>query len=170
MSEQAVSLVRSLALVVLVPLLLAGCFGEPETGPVKIRYGRDICDFCRMIISDPRFAAQIRGGPKHKAYKFDDIGDGIHFLEQQEWKDDPKVEFYVMNSEDAETWLDAYKAHYVRGQPTPMDYGYAAVPDAREDAFTYNEMAEKVREAGPSSRCLPQSGPAITPITQQPQG
>ncbi|MCW2306481.1 nitrous oxide reductase accessory protein NosL [Rhodobium gokarnense] len=169
MPEHAVSVLRSLAILVLLPLVLAGCFGEPETGPVKIRYGRDTCDFCRMIISDPRFAAQIRGGEKHTAYKFDDIGDGIHFLEQQAWKDDPKVEFWVMNSEDAETWLDARKAHYLRGQPTPMDYGYAAIPDAREGTLTFAEMADKVREAGPSSRCLPQSGPAITPLTQ-PQG
>ena len=164
MSDRVARMVSRSAFLVLVSVMLAGCFGDPETGPVEIRYGRDTCDFCRMIISDPRYAAQIRGGPKHKAYKFDDIGDAVHFLNLQDWKDAAKVEFWVMNSEDAQTWLDARKASYLRGQPTPMDYGYAAIPDARADTLTYAEMTDKVRAAGPSSRCLPENTP-ITPIT-----
>ena len=81
-------------------LLLAACSQEPATGPVEIHYGRDTCDFCRMIISDPRYASQLRGGPGHKAYKFDDIGDALLFLDRQPWKDEADVEFWVMDVED----------------------------------------------------------------------
>lgn len=152
----------------LTAFLLAGCFGEPETGPVEIKYGRDTCDYCRMIISDPRYAAQVRGGPNHKAYKFDDMGDAVHFLKTQDWKDDPKVEFWVMDSEDAETWLDARKAFYVAGAPTPMDYGFAAIAKRREGAVAFEEMSKTLLGAGASSRCLPGQEPKITRI--QPRG
>lgn len=54
-------------------LLLALIAACQRTAPVQIHYGSDACDFCRMTIIDPRFAAQLitRTG---KAYKFDDPG------------------------------------------------------------------------------------------------
>ena len=57
--------------------VLGGCQGEPESGPVDIKYGRETCEYCRMIISDPRFAVEVRQKPGAKVYKFDDIGDAI---------------------------------------------------------------------------------------------
>lgn len=165
MSKRLVPAFAGPLLFIVAAFVLAGCFGDPETGPVEIKYGRDTCDYCRMIISDPRYAAQIRGGERHKAHKFDDIGDAVHFLRMQDWKDDPKVEFWVMNSEDAQTWLDARKAYFVRGAPTPMDYGYAAVADGRDGAIAFEEMSKAVIGAGPSSRCLPGSPGHEPPIT-----
>ncbi len=39
-------------------LLAAGCAqGTAEIKPPEIRYGEDVCVECKMIISDPRFAA-----------------------------------------------------------------------------------------------------------------
>ncbi len=171
MFKRLVSLTGLPLALVAAAAMLAGCFGDPETGPVEIRYGRDTCDYCRMIISDPRYAAQIRGGERHKAFKFDDIGDAVHFLHMQDWKADPKVEFWVMNSEDAQTWLDARKAFFLRGQPTPMDYGYAAVSEKRDGTVSFAEMSKTVIGVGPSSRCLPGSPGSKTPITPyRPQG
>ena len=136
-------------------LLLSGCWGEPDTGPVEIKYGRDSCDFCRMIISDPRYAAQIRGGPRHKAYKFDDIGDAMHFLKMQDWKDDPKLEIWVMDVDAGKTWLDARKANYVQGMKSPMNYGFGAVAEARDGTISYEEMRKTVLNSVATSRCLP---------------
>ncbi|PLX37841.1 MAG: protein NosL [Hyphomicrobiales bacterium] len=139
-----------------VALPLGACFGEADTGPVDIRYDRQLCELCRMIISDPRYAAEVRGGPKNKVFFFDDIGDAIHFLQQEEWKDDPKTEIWVMDAEDGKTWLDARKAHFLPGQITPMDYGYAALGTARENTVSFDEMRKVVIEKGPSSLCLPE--------------
>ncbi len=139
----------------LAALPLGGCF-EPETGPVEIRYDRQACDFCRMIISDPRFATEIRGGPKNKVFFFDDLGDAVHFLNGKDWKDDPTVEIWVMDMEDGKTWLDARKAAYISGQVTPMDYGYGALGSPREGTVDFAEMQKTILERGPSAFCLPE--------------
>lgn len=139
-----------------VALPLGACFGEDDTGPVKIRYDRQACDFCRMIISDPRFASEIRGGPKNKVFFFDDIGDAVHFLNRQDWKDDPKIEFWVMDMDDGKTWLDARKAAFLAGQVTPMDYGYGAFGSPRDGTVSFADMQAAVLKNGPSSLCLPE--------------
>ncbi|MCC2112552.1 MAG: hypothetical protein KDJ16_11010 [Hyphomicrobiales bacterium] len=138
---------------------LGGCFGEAETGPVKIVYGRDTCDYCRMIISDPRYAVQIRQGPGKTAFKFDDIGDAVFFLEEQDWKAEETVEFWVMDVTEGKTWLDARTAYYLSGLQSPMAYGYGAVENAAPETITYATMTEKVLAGGSRTRCVPPSGP-----------
>lgn len=153
---------RLMALLCLIAVLawLPGCSDDPPTGPVEIRYGRDACDFCRMIISDPRYATQIRGGPGHKAYKFDDIGDALHFLRTQSWKDEGNVEIWVMDMDHGKTWLDARKAFYLPGKQSPMAYGFGAVPDARPGAVPFGDMQIQILKRGATSRCLPGEEPA----------
>lgn len=138
-------------------MMLAACSQEPATGPVEIRYGRDTCDFCRMIISDPRYAAQLRGGPGHKAYKFDDIGDALLFLDRQPWKDDANVEFWVMDVEKGKTWLDARKAFYRFGMQSPMAHGFGAFPDQRPGTVPYQTMREQAAKRAARVYCLPEN-------------
>ncbi len=133
-------------------LVLVGC--KEKSGPEKIRYDRETCEICNMIISDPRFAAEIRD-PAGKIHKFDDIGDAIHWMIRQEWYkagQKPK-EFWVKDYKTGKTWLDAYKAHYVSGLTTPMDYGFGAVAKAEKGAVGFEEMKKAVIAKGLSSRC-----------------
>ena len=133
--------------------LLAAC-KEPDEGPVKIRWGRETCTICGMIISDPRYAAEIRD-PEKNLFKFDDIGDAVHWLSVQDWKADPKIEFWVRDSNTGKDWLDARKAFYHPDTISPMDYGYAAVPTKETGAVTFEVMRAAVILRGLSSRCLP---------------
>lgn len=51
-----------LALLAAAPLVSA-C--KPQTeGPEDIRWGRETCEICGMIISEPHYAAEVRGGPR----------------------------------------------------------------------------------------------------------
>ncbi len=127
---------------------------KEKSGPEKIRYDRETCIICNMIISDPRFAAEIRT-PDGKIIKFDDIGDAIHWMIRQDWFKagrQPK-EFWVMDMRDGKTWLDARKAWYLPGQTSPMDYGFGAVPQKQAGAVSYEEMKKAVIARGLSSRC-----------------
>ncbi|CCQ73145.1 nitrous oxide reductase accessory protein NosL [Magnetospira sp. QH-2] len=133
-------------------LLLAGCF-EPETGPGQIRYDRDTCEICRMIISDPRFGTQVRHGPDKELVKFDDIGDALHWVEENGHRDDPDLEIWVPDMDRPDTWLEARQAHYLAGQVTPMDYGYGALSTARDGSVSYEEMRTGVLARGVTSRC-----------------
>lgn len=142
-----------LTLIALAPAVFA-CTPQTE-GPEEIRYGREKCHICGMIISDPAYASEIRGGPDKALYKFDDIGDAVNWLAEQSWKDDPAIEFWVMNSENGTQWLDARKVFYRSGVMSPMAYGFAAVPDQTAGAVPFETMKKAVIDRGLTSRCLP---------------
>lgn len=133
--------------------VLGAC--KPKTaGAEEIRYGRETCEMCGMIISDPRFASEVRGGPDRRLVKFDDIGDAVHWLNQQDWKADPENEFWVMDSNTGTDWLDARKAFYLPGVMSPMDYGFAAVADREPGTVDFATMTAAVLDRGITSRCL----------------
>ncbi|WP_457600911.1 nitrous oxide reductase accessory protein NosL [Hydrogenivirga sp.] len=50
--------------------LLLSCEVKPQPEPIE--YGKDSCAFCRMIIADAGFAAELKTR-KGKVYKFDSI-------------------------------------------------------------------------------------------------
>ncbi len=122
-------------------LFLVACSEAPKTGPVKIKFDRDSCEKCRMLISDRYHAAQVRGGEKQQAHKFDDIGDAVSWLAEQPWKDDTKTEIWVTDHRTGE-WLNARQAWYVREKQTPMNYGFSAETEQRETAIDYTTMVK----------------------------
>ena len=122
--------------------LLAACSGEPPTGPVKVKWDRDQCERCRMVVSDPYHAAQIRqpaGQGRTKVYRFDDFGCAVIWLDKQSWRDVPGVEFWVTDHRSGD-WIDARKAWYVLESNRSGGMGAAeAVP------FATKEGAESFR-------------------------
>lgn len=143
-------------LLILGLLFLSACWENKNTGPVEIKFGRDQCVFCGMAIEDPRFAAQIRGGEKHKAYKFDDLGDALTWLKRQSWADDPKLEIWVGDINTGK-WIDAKKAFYLQGVRSPMDHGYGAVSAASDKTIGFEEMKKRVYERGAPNICEPEN-------------
>lgn len=126
---------------------LLGCARTPATGPVEIKWDRDTCPRCNMVISERRFAAQVRGGEGHKAWKFDDIGCVVFWLEKQPWAADPATEIFV-STDDSATWVAARTAHYRHGRASPMGYNYAALPQAAADTVPFDDMRARVLALG----------------------
>ena len=119
--------------------LLGACSGDPGTGAVEVKWDRDICQRCNMVLSDRRHSAQVRHSPAEKpsqVYKFDDLGCAVLWLKQQPWRDEPAVEIWVNDHANGK-WLDARTAHYVRGQITPMEYGLGAQTEATADTLDF---------------------------------
>lgn len=135
------------ALFLLVVGLLAACHREPKTGPVEVRWDRDTCVRCSMVLSDRNFAAQVRGGPKHQAYKFDDFGCAVFWLKDKPWADDPATEFWVASASDGK-WLEARKAYYVTGKRTPMGYGFGAMALPVPGSLSFEEARKQVLAKG----------------------
>jgi nitrous oxide reductase accessory protein NosL len=136
--------------------LASGC-AEQTTGPAEIKWGRDHCDYCGMIIDDARFATQLRGGPKRKLFKFDDPGDAVLFLAKQDWRDDPATEIWVGSLETGQ-WLDARKAFWIDGQRSPMAHGYGAIAQSRPGSLDFTAFAAAIRAKGSTTRCEPGEG------------
>ncbi len=111
--------------ITLFTLLTISCSNN-DTGVVDVKWDRDACERCRMVLSDRHFAAQVRGGPKNKAYLFDDLGCAVHWLQKQKWGETAKI--WVTDYRNGK-WLDARTAHYVAGQITPMDFEFGAVAE-----------------------------------------
>lgn len=138
-------------------LALSGCMKQLE-GPEEIRYGREACAMCGMIISDPHFASEVRGGPDAALVKFDDIGDAVNWIKGKDWTDGDVKEFWVMDSADGKSWLDARTSFYLTGAMSPMNYGFAAIREAREGAVSFAEMKRLSLARGLSSLCIEPKG------------
>jgi len=137
--------------------ILAACGDSNKTGPEDIHWDRDACELCKMFVSDPRFAAEVRGGEKRKLYKFDDIGCAINWLNTQEWAGDEATEIWVADvasTREKVIWLNAREARYVKGELTPMNYGYSAVAASSEmQGIDFVEMTSKILTDAPNHIC-----------------
>ncbi len=134
---------KILALFLLV--FLTAC-EKNQTGPVEVKWDRDACERCRMVLSDRMHAAQIRGGEegsKSKIYKFDDIGGAILWLQDKSWKDDAKTEIWVNDHRDGR-WLAAHDSWFIKGHITPMEFGLGAQDMKTEDAMSYREAVNYI--------------------------
>ena len=115
--------------IVLACLLLAlssGCAGRTEEDkPPDIRYGKDLCAECRMIIGEARFAAAAMG-EDGEYLKFDDIGC-MRIHQGQAAALTPPKNFWV-HDYATEAWVRGAAAFFAKSDSliTPMGYGVAA--------------------------------------------
>jgi copper chaperone NosL len=130
-----------IALVFILAMILS-CKDNPGTGPAEIYYGEDICERCKMIISEETYSAQytLPGGV---AKKFDDLGCMIHYTlngEAGEGDQEYIVSYYVKDYTRGE-WIDGASAYYVWSPniKTPMGHGIIAVGDEN----TARELSER---------------------------
>jgi copper chaperone NosL len=119
-------------------IILAGCH-KSGLEPVAIE-PEDMCGFCKMAISEKRYAAEfidIDGQP----FKFDDIGCMVNFMKSKGNKQGIRA-YFVMDFNDR-NWLKADTAYYVRSSElkTPMGGGVVAFKDEAGAA----EAAQKYR-------------------------
>ena len=129
-------------------LLLTACSGEPETGPVGVKWDQNNCERCRMMLSDRYFAAQIRYFPEAKrsrVVKFDDIGCATLWLKDQQWKNDPETQIWVTDHRSGE-WIDARKATYIRKNNSPMGYDLGAQAEAEPDGLNFAGAKQVIEE------------------------
>jgi len=137
------SLTRNIFLLGAALMLFAACSKEPQTGPVEIKFDRDTCTRCSMVISDRHYAAQVRGGPNKQTFKFDDFGCAMSWLNSQPWGNDPATEIWVADSH-AGLWLNARTAYFVGGKTTPMAYGFGAISEALPGSISFDEARKQV--------------------------
>ncbi|HEY0995044.1 MAG TPA: nitrous oxide reductase accessory protein NosL [Gemmatimonadaceae bacterium] len=111
------------ALLALALFLLAAC---AQAGPQPIDYGRENCEYCRMLIDDRRFAAEIVT-TTGKARKFDSIECMASYYRQESAAGKIR-EAWVSDFRRPGTLIPADSAIYGRGAgvSSPMGMGLAA--------------------------------------------
>lgn len=107
-------------------LLLIGC-ETSRVEPVPLA-PEDMCDYCRMIISEKRYAAEFINS-EGQAFKFDDIGCMANFIRSK--RNTRKVVARFVMDFDSREWIKADDAYYVRSPEltTPMNGGIIAFVD-----------------------------------------
>ena len=132
--------------VVLVLTLFVGCQTN-TTEPVALA-PEDLCAYCRMAISEKRYAAQLLDS-EGRAYKFDDIGCMGNFVNRNE-RDLRATAYFVMDF-DERIWIKAEEAYYVRSSEltTPMNGGIVAFQTqakAQQAAEKYHGTVQRFNE------------------------
>lgn len=118
-------LFKALFLAIAVLLSFSACEREITTELKKVHWDRDMCERCRMVVSDRTHAVQAIDMTTGRSYMFDDIGCTVL------WFDDEKIEWASQAKiwiTDVVTgkWIDARTAFYDTNNITPMAYGFAA--------------------------------------------
>jgi hypothetical protein len=131
---------------------LSGC-GKDEGWPEDmqpIKWDRDTCVVCNMVISDRRFAGEMRGGPKNTVFKFDDPGCIALWLHDKAdkfpWIKEAATKIWVADSNvrgNEMRWLDARGAQYA-AKFSPMGYNFGAVAYAQPGSVDFPTMCEHV--------------------------
>ena len=105
----------------------------PRSGPEPLRYGADACSRCRMLLSEPGFAGEMRSA-RGELTRYDDVGCLLRALRES-------------RTETPEAWVEDHqtralvpllKAALVAGKRvrTPMGHGIVAFADqAQARAF-----------------------------------
>ena len=127
----------------LIFLLLTACSNDKATGPEEVKWDREACERCQMLISDRFHVTEIRGGENHQIHKFDDMGGAVLWLQEQPWKDNADTEIWVVDHHSG-LWLNAKKAWYVEAEQTPMNYGFSAEAQKTKDALSFEEMRASI--------------------------
>jgi hypothetical protein len=134
---------------------LSGCKKSdwPE-GMDAIKWDRDVCPRCSMVISDKRFAAEIRGGPKDTVIKFDDPGCMVWWINDKAkdhpWMNDAATRMWVADITSKGkimTWLDPRKAQFVT-RTSPMGYNFGAVAYPEMGSMDFAGMRQHVLAKG----------------------
>ena len=118
---------------------LMACSDQPES----IVYGQDVCAFCKMGITDPRYAAEIVTR-KGRVYKFDSI-ECMVAATLDGTVDPGEVKRYWVKDWKTQEWVDARKAFYLQSSSlrSPMGLNitaFASRKDLEEVKMTYDGM------------------------------
>lgn len=125
-------------------LMLANC-QEQAIEPVALSPD-DMCDYCKMAISEKRYAAELID-TEGQAFKFDDIGCMINFAR----RGSSKASAYFVMDFDERQWIRAEDAYYIQSSEfaTPMNGNIVAFKNearARQAAGEYNSKIVRFNE------------------------
>ncbi len=125
-------------------LFFNGCEKTSSNDVKKVHWDRDMCERCKMVLSDRNHAVQVTNPATSKVYMFDDIGCMILWFDEEHisWKDSAVI--WVRDIDSGE-WIDARKAFYDTSSLTPMSYGIGAHKDKSsikkgEKVLTYDTI------------------------------
>ena len=130
---------RARLVIGLVALAVAGC--RRGDAPEPVAFDREPCAHCRMLISDPAFAAQLQT-EAGEILDFDDPGCLMRYRQEHA----PRVRAVWYHHLREERWLRESATAFVPVPRTPMGWGLGAVDGGSAGALALAQAEAIVRE------------------------
>ncbi len=120
--NKSINIIR-VVFVLLTITTLASCGSEPE----PINYGHDECEFCRMLVTDNKYGAELVTD-KGKIYKFDSIECMIEFSRVKNTLGDTNNKLLITDFNNPGNLVDARNSFYVKNDKfrSPMGLNVTA--------------------------------------------
>lgn len=119
--------------------LLAFACSPASDQAVDPVWGKQACEHCMMLVSDPQPAAQAVLADGARKF-FDDVGCLAEWLERGE----TPARMWV-RAHDGSRWIEVRAAHFSAGHRTPMDYGF--LPSSAGSSFEELRATLRARRA-----------------------
>ena len=140
--------IKFLFLALLVLGGFVGCEKKITTELQDIHWDRDMCERCKMVVSDRTHTVQVINPNTAQHYMFDDIGCAILWFEDENisWSNQAKIWITDFTSGK---WIDAKIAYYESANITPMAYGFAAheslgTVQEKNNSIDFKMMSQKI--------------------------
>ena len=118
--------------------LLVACAPAVDQ-PIEVVFDHVACAHCAMLVSEPRFAAQLAtaDGDRHV---FDDPACLFRFVGERH----PSLGGVWFHDRDTTEWLPWTGVGFVPATGAPMDGGWAAVPAGTAGAVSFGAASSAV--------------------------
>lgn len=144
---------RRWGLPALLTVLVVGALGSglwqmaaPPEGPVAVPFDRVSCARCRMLVSEPRFAAQLHDA-SGTVHFFDDPGCALLYRAGTRG-----ARHLYFGHASGEAWLAESEVAFERVPESPMGYGFAAVRRGTAgDTLDASQVVALLDAAGPEA-------------------
>lgn len=123
-----IAFASSLAVVVAVT---AACSGKINTDAKDPKWDRDVCEACKMLVSDKHFTAQMVDSSTGKRYYFDDLGCLFNWLAKQKPEVASRAVFYATDAKSGK-WVDVNKGVIAETFVTPMSFGFGVFASEKD--------------------------------------
>lgn len=130
--------------------IFIGCQDKSsQNGLKKMHWDRDICERCKMIISERKFAVQIIDPNTNKHYVFDDLGCAVLWFGESNlnWFEEAKI--FIADAVSSK-WINAREAIYIADTLTPMGYGLSAYSKEtiieNSKPLNFEQAVEKIKQ------------------------
>ncbi len=147
--------VKTLLIAIGMLLGLSGCEREVGTELQAVHWDRDMCERCKMVVSDRTHTVQAINPHDGQSYMFDDLGCMVLWFHNENIPWAPDAVIWITDAASGK-WIDARGAFYDSGNITPMAYGYAAHEkrgdiDSAKKVLRFNDVSQAIIASQQSS-------------------
>ena len=139
---------KSLFLAAVLLFGFTACEKKNPTEMHGVHWDRDMCERCKMVVSDRQHATQVINPATGRSTMYDDIGCAVLWFgeEKIEWADKAKI--WVTDITTGK-WIDARTALYDTNNITSMAFGFGAHENnssvqSGEEIIDFEEMSKRI--------------------------